>query len=219
MNTDPFEEFAKRLASEPSLLDIAEEQSLRDLLLDLSSGFLTGNTADDVTEIIRTNPRAAAIWKEFCEIDTFMQSDAGRQWAVESHAHVVEKNSETSFQIAQPATPSRAVKKHAGFMPARLAAQESTEPPESRIFKLGESDLRLRAIALDGGMVGFLLCDKNGHGFRDTSGWTVVLAGNTVPIKNGEAMFSMTCLEGGFQIRCGDGSLLIPQPLTNIQDV
>ena len=86
MNTDPYKNLAERLIAEPDFLKICEEQSLRELLLDYSANMLEPDAAAEVKEMIRLNPKAAAIWKQFEEIDAFMQSDAGKKWAGEGIA-------------------------------------------------------------------------------------------------------------------------------------
>jgi hypothetical protein len=89
MNSKEIQTLTKKLATNPNLLREVEEETMRDLLLDYTVGLLDPNVEQEVRELIVSDPVAAAIWKNFNEIDTHLRSPEGQQWTEEAGERIL----------------------------------------------------------------------------------------------------------------------------------
>src|SRR5262245_44462245 len=134
MNSQEIQSLTKRLAANPNFILETEEKAVRNLLLDYTAGLLDPNVEKEVRELIASDPVAAAMWKDFNDIEARVRSPEGQQWTQEAGerilSNVLEGIDRGSKPIPVPGIGGKASRKIVRF-PSAPAQQ--TAPMELQL--------------------------------------------------------------------------------------
>ena len=80
MGSEELHSLTRKLSVNPSFFREAEEETMRDLVLDYTAGLLDPTVEQEVRKLIGSDTIMAAIWKDFNDIDARLRSPAGQDW-------------------------------------------------------------------------------------------------------------------------------------------